>query len=297
VQYKNKRWYIPSKAKYRQKINRDEIKGTISGLGKVFADIQSSTSKSEEETTEIIQQNQENTSNLQASFTKGFEKAVLDAKKDITEEEAEECLSLIKDASLDTLAYLSEELPEKMGLPEVLKAKIKDKSEKIKEKLEKEYIELKEKFWASEAGQRCIEYTKKIIEYRVAEKVRRFKEVRRLKNDCVEKEKQAKLAQAQAAKKKEEADKIKKEISSKQDELKNKLKLSYNFKLTDEKLKFIDMNLANKKKYSDNEYAKARKQVINAESDMRLANKFLEFAKKMASYEQAICNVYTSLFR
>ncbi len=224
------------------------------------------------------------------AFMKGAEEA-FDEKPSETEN-VEAVFNMFEEVSKEHTRFTSEDAATEANLSDASKAKLKAIAEKIRTEIQKVHSQAVKDFWKSSAGQKCIEYTKRMYEYRKASYERRKREIEELKEKTVEKRKEAKKAQKNAFAKKEAATKIKQQVLAKQHEMKKKLGLSSNFKLTDTMLKNVDYQLAVKKKRADNEFSDARKAMINAESDARLANYFLIWAEKLASFEQKLCSIY-----
>ena len=235
-----------------------------------------------------------NISKRHLSFMKGAEKAF--DKRPSEVENVEAVFDMFAEVSNEHTKFVSEDIVSEAKLSKKSKEKLQEIAKKIKDNLKKIHKEAVENFWETSAGQKCIEYTRKIYEFRKANYEKRKREIEELKVKTVEAKEEAKKAKKVAFVKKEAAIKIKKQVMAKQHELKKKLGLSSGFKLTDVMLKNVDYQLAIKKKRADNEFIDARKQMLNAESDMRLANYFLVWAEKMASFEKNLCSIYENFF-
>ncbi len=223
------------------------------------------------------------------AFIKGAERAFEEKPSEV--ENVEAVFDMFEDVSKDHTSFVSEEAAIEANLSDKSKEKLRKLAKEIGKSLQKTHKEAVKEFWQTSAGQKCIEYTRRMYEFRRANYERRKREIEELKVKTDEKRKEAKKAQKIAIDKKEAAIKIKQQVISKQQEMKKKLGLSSDFKLTDAMLRNVDYQLAMKKRRADNEFSDARKQMLNAESDMRLANYFLIWAEKLASFERNLCAI------
>ncbi len=269
---------------------REKTKGIITRLEAADLRRKLFLAKTNKEKEWILKQELENTDKKHLAYMKGAEEAF--NEKPTEKETVDATLATLKEATEEHVDFTAKDAPKEEKLTDELQKELEEISKKIKEKLDKIHERAIEEFWESPAGHRCLEYTQRIVEYRREEFARRKRAVKKLRTNVFEKKQEAVKKQKEAAIKKEKSDNIKKTILAKTQEMKKKMGLSSSFRLTDSMLKVVDFQLATKKQRAEAEYSKARKDMLDAESDFRLACKFLDWEKKMADFEKTLCNIY-----